>query len=806
MSGRVQDAASNMSGLWQRIVMGTKGLLHMHDYERFDGPGVTIERSGRVVRWTSTLDPESHAEMRKALGEGVGDLEGQMTDDVEALYRILHRYRPQDVIAAIWFRTAPKGDAASPNPNTGGGGSLAYVEYVATLYLCDPGTGIEFVVPPHVVEDIYHRVESLFTLEVWHLISRAASRETTKGKDARRDLWFRTLMNSLFVRYPGHFDHMKEMLLGIEEQMSCDLSATLGWSIADAMAVGDAIITLVDNRTNERLERGSREFEALYLRAWPAGRNRLARAVKRVWPPHRRPWNARYLYGLTAWTAFLMQDVTLFTVDELAAAAMVDRQRVASLMRDASLSLGACSEPYLRYPNPTPPLLVRPCIEVESERCLVPVPTSFSWAIRALVEERLKEPMPDGTPNVWSAYERARARFTEQQTVRQFARAFPHAGAFHSLKYSWKRDGEPVQGELDGLIIADDTALIVEVKAGTLSPEARRGAPDSLREQLDDLIGEAHGQALKAREFMRSAPVVEFQPADGGKLRVKSGEINNFVLVTVNLDPLDMFTTNLNRLVDLGVLGEGSLPWSVSYLDLVEIVAALEFPVQLLHFLKRRQRVNEIGFVEAFDEIDWFGHYLKEGLYFEHLAAERTESGSNAAWGITGYSEDLDAHLMHDERYSGPKPPIPRQPMPEGMRMMLRELEDAQHHGYLHVSEALLDLDWKSRDQFFTVVAHQIERSRIDGSSHDFTMVLDDGVSGLTFIADVDRERLQRDLLSYCQLKKYQCKCRRWVGIGKLVTSDNCLDEAIVIEAEWEQDDDMDSALEEFLPPLAEGS
>lgn len=793
-----------MSGFWQRTGERVRSLLRGGDYERYEGPGVTVERNGRVVRWTSTLDPEGRAEFRRALGDGVGDLEAQMTDDVDALYAILHRYRPQDVIAAIWFRIAPKGDESGHKIGPEGEATLAYVEYVATLYLHDPGDGTEFVVPPHVVEDIYRRVEALFASEVWHLISRAASRETG-GSDVKRDLWFRTLINSLFVRYPGHFDHMKEMLLGIEGQMSCDLSKTLGWSIADALAVGDAIITLVDERTNERLQSGGDEFEALYLKAWPPGRRQFARAIKRVWPPHRRPWNSRYLYGLSAWIAFLMQDVTMFKVRDLARVADLDPERVAALMRDASLKLGGCSEPYMRYPSPTPPLLVRPLIEIDSSEYLVPVPTSFSWAIKALVEERLKQPSPDGKPTIWSAYERARAKFTERQTVQLLAHAFPHAGAFHSLKYSWKPEGKIVQGELDGLVIADDTALIVEVKAGTMSPEARRGAPDSLREQLDDLIGEAHCQALKAREFMRSAPVVEFEPAEGGKLRVNSAGLNNFVLVTVNLDPLDMFTTNLNRLVDLGVLGEGSLPWSVSYLDLVEIVAALEFPVQLLHFLKRRQRVNEIGFVEAHDEIDWFGHYLKEGLYFDHLAADPANGGSQAAWSITGYSDELDAHFMHDERYSGPKPLIPRQPMPEAMRRMLEELEDAQYRGYLHISQALLDLDWQTRDLFFETIEKQTDRTRMDGLSHSFAMGLDDNTSGLTFISDVDRERLKVDLLTYSQLKKYQCKCRRWVGIGKLATSDNCLDEAIVIDAEWEQDDDMDAAVLELLSPLPDG-
>jgi len=173
-------------------------------------------------------------------------------------------------------------------------------------------------------------------------------------------------------------------------------------------------------------------------------------------------------------------------------------------------------------------------------------------------------------------------------------------------------------------------------------------------------------------------------------------------------------------------------------------------------------------------------------------------------WSITGYSEDLDAHFMHDERYEGDVPPIPRQQMPDEMRQLLHELEAAQHHGYLHIGLALLDLGWDARETFFRTAVEMTKRTEKDGANRNATMVLDDGEGGITFMSDVDRARLQRNLLGYCQLKKYQCRCSRWVGIGRLVGSGNWVDEAIVIKAPWEFDEALEAAVAEALQPLPE--
>ncbi len=757
-----------------------------------------MERTGREVRVISTLDAEGHADMRRTLGEGADRLKRDMLQEVEELYRILHSYQPESMLGALWFRNTPMGfgEQSSKDETV-----MAHVEYAATLYARNRGPGQQFVVPPHVLEDVQRRVEGLFASTVWLWMAQDAKKHGDAPVDAKRDLWIRTLMNSLVVRYPGHYDRMKEMLLGIESRMHRDVSHWLDWSITDGVKVGDAIISLVDERLNVAYRRGAQEAEKLWVGAWPKGRGRLARLVKRLLPPTKRPWNARKVYCLTAWTQFLMQDAPVFTVSELAERSGIEEGRVRALMEATSLAWGSCGEECFALPHPTPPFQVQPSLSLGDNRYLVVVPTSFTWALRPLAEQVLKEEADKGEPHGWEQYEGARSEFAESRVIELLRAALPRAGVFGNLKFSWMDHGVPREGELDALALADDHAILVEIKAGTMTESARRGGADSMRERLDALIGEAHEQALKARDFMESTDRVEFEVGTE-RLRVRSGQMHDYLLVTVNLDALDPFTTNLNQLVDFGVMRDGDLPWSVSLLDLEEIVEALELPVQLVHYLHRRRRVNELGFVEAHDEIDWFGHYLAEGLYFEHLVQAREGNGPYR-WSIMGYSEGLDACFMHDERYEGDAPPIPRQQMPDEMRALLRELEDTAPHGYLHISLALLELGWDARETFFRNAVELSERTRADGANHDMTMVLDDGEGGITFMCDVDRESLQRNLFAYCQLKKHQCRCSRWVGIGRLVDSGNWVDEAIVIKAPWEYDEMMEEAVAQALPPLS---
>jgi len=775
------------------------------DVESFVGPGVAMRREGRNIQMASTLTPEEHAHMREELGARVNPMLAAMNADVDALYEILHQYPPECVLGALWFRNAPFGAAGDGPPSDDGNKILAYVDYVATLYLISPGNGQQFVIPPHVIEDIQRRVSKLFIDTTWLHIAQDAARDGERQLPGTlRTVRFQTLQNALYVRYPGHFDHMVESLRGIERSMHVNLVDRLGWSIEDAILVGNAIIAILDSRANERLERGAEALFAMDDAAWPQGTGRLPRLVKRIFPPRYRPWLRKQHYAATAWLMFLMQDVTVLTPAELSAESGVPLDRVTALLSACSETWGSCEPTHYRLPSPTPPLQTKVAVRLADERFLIPVPTSFSWSIRPLIESLLK-PSPNNPDSTWwDAYETARSSYLEGRAVELLKQAMPASDGFTRLKYHWEVGGTTVHGELDGLLLMDDIAVLVEAKAGSMSPAGRRGAPDGMTEDLGALVGEAHKQALRAKDFMKSAATVVFDLPDSNQLRVESSHIREFLLVTVALDSLDTFTTMIHRLVDMGVVGDDDLPWAVSVLDLIVIADATEFSAQFVQFLRRRARLNELKMVAAHDELDWFAHYLAEGLYFEQIATAVESEERPTNYNIFGYGETLDAHYLHDERYKGMAPQLPTQPMPDDMRALLRELETSRRPGFVHVSTALLDLGWQAREDFISSMQGAVQRTRDDGRRHDVTMVMEDGNTGLTFMAGVERQPLRDDLLSYCRLKMYQSRCSSWVGIGKLAGSRYYVDEAVVLNVPWEYDEALERMVEELLPPLPE--
>ena len=754
------------------------------DYEAFKGPGFIMERRGRFLRSMSTLTPTEHADMRRQMSESVPDIESGMAERAQALVKILHSYAPEAMISALWLRNSPLSPVTDAEAGDWGTRSHGFVEYVATLYVRDRGDGHETVVPPEIVEDVQSKVQELFTSTMWLMMARSARRRTGPEDQALEHLRFTTNMNGLFVRYPGFHQHLEVVLEGIDAELHHDLREPLGWNLQDAVRLAHAAVELFDDRLNAAADTARHTLQENV----PDDLDEVERL--------------RWQYGIAWWLQTEIQSVATFTPAELADRAQIDVDRARAFLSSATSPWGSCAEDRYLLPHSTPPIGRRPVLDVGDGRYFLPLPQGLLWAVRPLVEDLLKPDGSDEGRTWWQRYEEARSKFAEAHAVSLLAKVLPHAGAFHSLAYPWVKDGQPVQAELDGLLIADDLAVLVEVKAGEMSQPGRRGAP-SMAEDLRKLIGDPHEQALRARAYMQSTDEVDFSLDARRGVRIHSGQLSDFIMVTVTLDALDVFTATLYRLTDLGVIGGRDLPWAVSLLDLAVIAEAIEFPAQFIHFLRRRTRLNELAFVMAHDELDWFGQYLSEGLYFEHLLAPPDSDEAQPLFNYFGYSDALEPHFLWDERSGEERPPLPRQAMPDGMRSLLLELEEAQHQGYLTISSALLDLSSDARGRLFAGIAEATDRTREDGGHHEFALAPEyAGGRGYTFVASADRDELQQVLHGYSRLKMYQTRASEWLGVGRLVPSGNLLDEAAFFRQPWEYDEELERVCAEYLEPL----
>ena len=396
---------------------------------------------------------------------------------------------------------------------------------------------------------------------------------------------------------------------------------------------------------------------------------------------------------------------------------------------------------------------------------------------------------------MWKRYERGRSKYLEIRALELLSTAMGSAQPFHSLTFP-AADGDG-QDELDGLLMLDHYLFLVECKAGGFTPPARRGAPKRMIHDLEKLVADAHSQALKARRYISTADSPTFVAEDGTAVTIDKSRFDRIFLVTVTLEPLDPFTPVLHRVADLGIFEEEDLPWAIYLLDLRVISELIEYPAQLIHYLDRRLRLHEAKDVEADDELDWFGHYMHEGLSLEDL---RAWPGDKIQ--LLTYTTDMDDYFLHQAGERATPASKPAQPIPKKLRQVIEEVEREKGEGYVDVVCRLLDMGSDARKKFVKSLDKIRQRSRQDGGDHNFSMFFSGVKFGLTVFSGLNTppDELVQRLQNYCIAKKYQTKMDMWLGLGSHLSCPGLVHAWVMSAEPWRFDAQMEELVGKFFP------
>jgi hypothetical protein len=346
--------------------------------------------------------------------------------------------------------------------------------------------------------------------------------------------------------------------------------------------------------------------------------------------------------------------------------------------------------------------------------------------------------------------------------------------------------------ELDGMIQFDRTLLLVEAKAGALTAPARRGGRERIKSNIQDLLGKAHKQALRAHNYIENTDKPKFFGQAGSEVPFDKNRFVRTVLISTTLDPLDVFNTALHEVVSAGFIEEEHLPWAVS-LDVLRVIAEMnEFPSQLIHYLARRLRVNEFKKFYAGDELDWFGLYLSRGLCFDK--DERFAEATHVMFDGS-FSADFDSYYFYAQGQRTKPAPKPTQPMPKLLRRIILELDGRKEaDGHSEAILQLLNWDDESRRHFVAGVGELRKRTRANGRIHDFTMASAEDKAGLTCFAATPSkaEEAMRRLSTYCLMKKYQIRADNWVGLLTVVDKEPMIQGFVICAGPWTHDDELE--------------
>jgi hypothetical protein len=726
----------------------------------------------------------------------------------EELETILLRYNSFDMIANLMI-TQLASDPDSYKETTHMG-LAAIVEYVTLLYLKHPfNEGEVFIIDGPILEQIENKIRGILLTLNFYYASETAPRNAEDMRGTFDSFRYRTLSHELLVRAPEYKHHQEQRLRALFEPAAEWMLQYLGFTVNDVLKIEEAIEAVTYQRRLKRREeavKSEQEFLTLLHAARSdnnltyEGREGLKDFIEHLKTLRSKPAKKFVRNWMIGWmVSSIGNSVYSFATEEIAVEACIPVERVQAALSYFSLEFGSISSDFY-MPSPTHELKTHPYLH-HNGTYLSPLPASVVWAIQPRLEESLN---PNTLVSVtkelkpWKSYERNRAEYLERETLRLLGQTFKNAQVYRKLKYTPKGRHITERAELDGLIIYDTNLFLVEAKAGTFSASARRGSKSRLKRDLGELFGRAHSQALRAKRYIEGTDKPIFITKEGQEVALDKSLLHRTFLITVTLEPMDIFNSALHQVAKAGVLEKGELPWAVS-LDVLRVITELnEFPTQLVHYLTRRLRLNDFTKLEAHDELDWFGLYLSNGLYFEN--DKRFEDADFVHF--DSFTTSFDDYYLYEAGIRQKPASKPVQPMPKLFRDIILEL-DSRHNSQGHSEAVLQLLDWndKSRKEFIKLFKRIRELTAHDGNPHDFTICSEESRSGVSCFSAATRnaEEVFKRLQDYVQVKKYQMHADRWLGLLMVVNQSGLIHGFMAGDQPWEYDEQLEEVVQSLF-------
>jgi hypothetical protein len=281
--------------------------------------------------------------------------------------------------------------------------------------------------------------------------------------------------------------------------------------------------------------------------------------------------------------------------------------------------------------------------------------------------------------------------------------------------------------ELDGLIGVGNILILVEAKAGGLSRAASRGAPESLEQELSDLIIEGQRQSERAEKYIRSMPRAPFFDQTGvNEIRaVERGRYRKIFRIVVTKEDLGWVGARIAVLSLLDPSLSNSYPWHISIEDLRAVSRLFQGDgIRFVHYLEKRLAASAETGLNQSDELDHVGLYLQINSYHDFPA-----SGVDRMTYDSSYMESINKYFM--DLSIGETSVTPRQAMSPLLTQFVDALNINSSPHRFEIGSMILDLGADGRSTFETGLNH-IRQMRDQRRFFSSRMPVGNGMYGVT--------------------------------------------------------------------------
>lgn len=390
----------------------------------------------------------------------------------------------------------------------------------------------------------------------------------------------------------------------------------------------------------------------------------------------------------------------------------------------------------------------KPIVKIDNEYyCFNPVLIHYN--LHTLLENLMLNIIPSKKHQ--KNYYSKKGEYLEDKSLDLFQEILPNCEVYKNLKYG---DGY----EVDGIVLYDNTIFIVEAKSSKFTLGARKGNINRIKTNTQDIVEKAYQQAIRAKKYILSNQLTEFIGKNQKVvLTIDSKKINNIFLINTTLEPLNHISTNLTSLKQFGFIQDDEWIWSVYLNDLRIISEIIDLPSEFLVYIERRIKFNDYPQIKMAEEIDIFGYFLSEGLYFDDINFPENGFMLNID---SSFSKDIDLYYHWKE---GVLDEIQEKPAffkgcENNIKFLVKKIENLNKENFSILTKFLLSLDCYTHN----LIKEQVELI-LKSQRTDFHTYIDTSNIGVVFVSIriYNYTRLQEQ----CELYAYERKINNWFVI-----------------------------------------
>jgi hypothetical protein len=551
----------------------------------------------------------------------------------------------------------------------------------------------------NIVEEIFDIQSTLFIMDA----IRASRDELDVARRAGAEFRLKSLLQSMGVRYTTYGSVRQSILYELFSDLDEETKARAGFTIEEAFKI------LFTCHARHQGYRESRVADSKRILKDLRKQLRRARTNPKSSPPEiqalinidRAEADSHLRRRAQAEAFSNSRDACAVDSATLAREAEVDEASCASFLEAMSFDSDGWTSAHHSYPGPTNPFCATPFLRDPDRpgRYYLPIPAAVLEALQPTLEAALSL-----DPPTWERYLRHRGKYLERKSIEVLGTVLPGGFSDENIEWTAKNDS----GEIDGLLMYGEATLIVQCKAGSVTAPTRRGAIPRMKSDLEKLVADAAEQHFRLQNALNNRGTSDL--GLGSSFAPCLSPLRFDLIVT--LEDLTPYVNETAKLARFGTLQpDRPYPWVVSLADLMLICHLLQGP-ELIHYICRRIKIGNIGNISAHDELDWVGHYISEGLYFDDIMTSQ-----EIEYRLTSYTDPFDAYFFALEGGRAKHTPKPQRRYPTEVGRLLRLLQAKRSSGSLLASLFILDWDDEALNAANTQILAAKQRVAIQGEA-----------------------------------------------------------------------------------------